>query len=59
MCSIVCRELLGLNVKEEKPVPEARTREYYKKRPCKELIGMAAGILEDFINENMEDNTCC
>ena len=56
--SIVCRELLGLNVKEEKPVPEARTGEYYKKRPCKELIGMAAGILEDFINENMEDNTC-
>ena len=55
----MCRELLGLNVKEEKPVPEARTREYYKKRPCKELIGMAAGILEDFINENMEDNICC
>lgn len=54
--SIVCRELLGLDVKEEKPVPEARTKEYYKKRPCKELIGMAAGILEDFINENKEDN---
>ncbi len=50
--SIVCRELLGLDVKNEPPVPEKRTSEYYKKRPCKELIGMAAGILEDFINEN-------
>lgn len=50
--SIVCRELLGLDVKEQRPVPDARTAEYYKKRPCKELIGMAAGILEDFINEN-------
>ncbi len=32
-----------------------RTDEYYKKRPCKELIGMAAGILEDFINGNQAD----
>lgn len=50
--SIVCRELLGLSVKEETPVPSARTEEYYKKRPCKELIGMAAEILGDFIIEN-------
>ena len=50
--SIVCRELLGLSVKEQSPVPEARTQEYYKKRPCKELIGMAAQILEDYINEH-------
>ncbi len=49
--SIVCRELLGLSVKEESPVPEARTEEYYKKRPCKELIGMAAEILEKFMAE--------
>lgn len=49
--SIVCRELLGLSVKEQTPVPEKRTQEYYKKRPCKELIGMAAEILEEFIRE--------
>ncbi len=54
--SIVCRELLGLDVKEQCPVPDVRTAEYYKKRPCKELIGMAAGILEDFINETEEQN---
>ncbi len=49
--SIVCRELLGLSTKEEPPIPEKRTKEYYKKRPCKELVGMAAEILEDFILE--------
>ncbi len=50
--SIVCRELLGLSVKEQSPIPEARTAEYYKKRPCKELIGMAAQILDDYISEH-------
>ena len=50
--SIVCRELLGLTVRRDVPVPEARTAEYYKKRPCPEIIGEAAEILEQFINEN-------
>ena len=50
--SIVCRELLGLNVRHDVPVPEARTTEYYKKRPCSEIIGDAAEILEQFIKEN-------
>lgn len=47
--SIICRELLGLNVKHDASTPSARTAEYYRKRPCKELIGMAAEILDDFI----------
>ena len=50
--SIVCRELLGLSVRHDVPVPEARTTEYYKKRPCPEIIGDAAEILEQFIKEN-------
>lgn len=50
--SIVCRELLGLNVRHDVPVPEARTTEYYKKRPCPEIIGDAAEILDQFIKEN-------
>ncbi len=49
--SIVCRELLGLDVKREAPVPEERTAEYYKKRPCKELVGSAAEILEGYLIE--------
>lgn len=47
--SIVCRELLGLTVKRETPVPKERTPDYYKKRPCKEVIGDAAAILEQYI----------
>ena len=44
--SIVCRELLGLSVKKESPTPSERTESYYKKRPCPELVRMAAEILE-------------
>ena len=31
------------------PVPEKRTEEYYKKRPCIELVGDAAEILEEIM----------
>lgn len=47
--SIVCRELLGLKVKHDESTPSARTADYYRKRPCKELIGMSAEILEEYI----------
>lgn len=50
--SIICRDLLGLDRAEESAVPEARTPEYYKKRPCPELCRYAANILEEFIREN-------
>lgn len=48
--SIICRVLLGLdkNVRPA-PTPDARTREYYKKRPCSELCKTAADMLDDFI----------
>ncbi len=43
--SIICRELLGLTIKgADAHVPEKRTDEYYKKRPCAELVAQAAGI---------------
>lgn len=49
--SIICRELLGLAPKKssldmDSPVPEKRSDEYYKKRPCAELVAMAASFLE-------------
>lgn len=53
--SIVCRELLGLSVRRESPTPEARTAEYYKKRPCAEIIGDAAEILERFLREQQHN----
>ena len=42
--SIICRELLGLNA-DGSPVPAARTAEYYKKRPCADLVSDAARIV--------------
>lgn len=50
--SIVCRELLGLDEKVSVPVPQERTEAYYKKRPCKELVGDAATILEQYIEQH-------
>lgn len=47
--SIVCRELLGLEGKDKSPVPSERTAEYYKKRPCPEMIEMAANLMEAYI----------
>lgn len=44
--SIICRELLGV-AGTESPVPETRTAEYYKKRPCPELCAAAARILAE------------
>lgn len=53
--SIICRELLGLGTGKDSPVPELRTAEYYKKRPCVELVGMAAEIMEKYMEEH---NVC-
>ena len=50
--SIICRELLDLDVRHDAPVPEARTKEYYSKRPCMEIVGDAAEILEQYIKEH-------
>ena len=61
--SIVCKELLGLGKNgspaahssgdihgiPESPVPSDRTPEYYKKRPCEELVGISARIIGEKI----------
>ena len=48
--SIICRELLRDKSKVTAQ-PEPRTAEYYKKRPCPELVRLAAEILEKAIAE--------
>ncbi len=51
--SIICRELLsaaGLSA-EEGGAPEARTPEYYAKRPCPGLVYRAARILDEMLAE--------
>ena len=51
--SIVCRELLGLAKGENSGgEPTKRTDEFYAQRPCKEIIGKAAEILDRYIEEN-------
>lgn len=50
---IVCRQLLGLDESvKESSTPDERTAEYYKKRPCVELVSDAAEILEAMLCEN-------
>lgn len=44
--SIVCKELLGLSKPEKSSIPEARTEEYYKKRPCVKIVEDAALAVE-------------
>lgn len=52
--AIVCRELLGLSVRKEDPMPEARTAEYYRKRPCVEYVASAARIVGEWLQTQAE-----
>ncbi len=51
--SIVCRDLLaGAHVANEAGgEAEARTAEYYQKRPCPELCAVAARVLQEMLDE--------
>lgn len=52
--TIICRELLGLDKKaleKETPNPQERTKQYYQKRPCVEMVRMAAQFLEEEYGE--------
>ena len=45
-------KLLGLDIKgADSHVPEKRTEEYYKKRPCKEMVEIAARITAEYFLE--------
>ena len=48
--SIICAEMLsGEVLKDKSAIPEERTAEYYKKRPCADLCYLAAEIAEKYI----------
>ena len=50
--SLLCGELLsGAIPVEVGGEAEARTQEYYKKRPCAEMVATAAEILENYLQE--------
>lgn len=46
--SFICRELTGITEPGGHPAP--RTEEFYKKRPCSEMVRSAAEILDEMIN---------
>ena len=50
--SIICAELLAMNkcpVVKNTNVPDARTVEYYKARPCTQKVESAARIVADYL----------
>lgn len=51
--SLTCAELLGLEKSAPTPTtPEARTAEYYKKRPCSKMVEEAARIWAEYLEKN-------
>lgn len=52
--SIVCREILKNPPSD--PCPTPRNEEFYRKRPCARMVYIAAGIMEQFIQEHPLEN---
>ena len=54
--SLICAELLGLaKTAPTPPSPEARTNEYYKKRPCVKMVEEAARIWCEYLANKEQD----
>lgn len=49
--SLTCAELLDGIKTDNSPIPEARTKEYYKKRPCAEICEVASNIVEKYLKQ--------
>ena len=49
--SIVCRELLAGVPHTQGQVPEERTDQYYKKRPCGQLVAISTQLVENHLKE--------
>jgi len=55
--SLICAELLGLDKNGKRPpMPEARTEEYYRKRPCSMMVETAARIFARFLENNRNND---
>ncbi len=50
--SIICRELLQGVQTTDGVNPEPRTENYYKKRPCVDLVGDSVEIFEQYLKES-------
>lgn len=48
--SLVCEDLLSGKIEvDTRPVPEKRTDEYYKKRPCADICKICADTVEKYL----------
>ena len=55
--SLICAQLLGLDKSAPTPAtPEARTAEYYKKRPCVKMVEDAARIWVEYLENKNKNN---
>lgn len=55
--SLICAQLLGLDKSAPTPAtPEARTAEYYKKRPCVKMVEEAARIWVEYLENKHKNN---
>lgn len=53
--SLICSQLLGLDKDVATPAtPEARTNEYYKKRPCVKMVEEAAKIWGEYLEKKQK-----
>ena len=55
--SLICAELLGLAPRQQPasdPTPAPRTEEYYKKRPCVEMVGNAVRMYLEHCAQQQE-----
>lgn len=50
--TLLCRELLAEIGKDTTPMPDARTAEYYKARPCVRFVMSAAQLLDDYLEKH-------
>ncbi|WP_294593370.1 C-GCAxxG-C-C family protein [uncultured Bacteroides sp.] len=53
--SLICAELLGLKKPEGSAVPEARTEQYYAKRPCARMVEEAAKIWSEYLEKETKN----
>lgn len=47
--TIICRELLGIQDREQSAAPSERTQQYYATRPCSQLVACAAELIEEML----------
>jgi C_GCAxxG_C_C family probable redox protein len=52
--ALICAELLGLSdTASTPPTPEARTTQYYAKRPCSKIVEEAAKIWANYLKKHL------